>query len=90
MKKKTKIIYISFFIFLFLYLISGSIIGQNSFLTLKKIFPEDLKNFIKKTIFVYHYQKILERKLETSIKKYLRTKIIKKELRLLKKKKSLT
>ena len=74
MKKKTKIIYISFFIFLFLYLISGSIIGQNSFLTLKKIFPEDLKNFIKKTIFVYHYQKILERKLETSIKKISKNK----------------
>jgi len=67
---KAKIIFVIFIIFFFGgYLFLANSVGKyDSMRSLKQFFPQELKEFVKKTIFFYQYQKYIEKELEKSIK----------------------
>lgn len=70
MKNNKKIIYIIVFISIIAgYLFLGNTVNKyNSFRTFKQYFPQELKDFVKKKIFFYQYQKYLEKELDLSKK----------------------
>tara|TARA_Y100000591_G_C21834743_1_gene701787 strand:+ start:1065 stop:2573 length:1509 start_codon:yes stop_codon:yes gene_type:complete len=66
---KAKIIFVIFTIVFFggYLLLANSVGNYDSMRTLKQLFPQEFKEFVKKKIFFYNYQKYIEKELEKSV-----------------------